>query len=460
MTVKKKSRKASAPAILSKMRANAHLMEFKDTEKPEMPAAMQKLQADIASALDQLGKAVDTKNKQTIDNITKEIQKYDDLHTQWQKDVKAWEERAKLAEAKANDTEGRLKDLETKIATGLIGHNGGPELDDENHPGRKTEEYKAFFEGFVQCNSKLNVTPETKAMLRTDIDTAGGFLIPPVFDNQIRKKVVELSPVRSFATSKTLTGKTMNVPIRLALLDSSYEGEAEDDNDDASKYGETSVNAHRHSVTVPITLDQLIMSPYNMEQEIASDVGQSFAKKEGKMFLVGTGNGMPEGMLVNSAVLAGKTLTAATGIVTFDDIATLIGSMKTGYNAILSFNRLTFAQLIQLKDKYGRPLWQPVAGDRPATIWDEPYTKTFIDMDSMIPATYSGDTLTANATSGTIPIMYADFKQGYEIYDLMGMSVIRDDVTRKKRAIIEYTFRRYNTAKVQMAEAIKVLKVR
>lgn len=435
-------------------------MERKDAgtdvlDKPTMPAEMIAMLKDVTAAVQALR---ETKADDTRRNATEVALKFEDFKQKFDADMRAYKDAVAAAEKKAEDSDKRAKDLETKIASGGIGHNGGPRLDDEV-VAREAPEYKSFFEYF-KANDPSQLKQETKALLRTDQDTAGGYLIPPVMDTQIRKKVVELSPVRAFAMSRTMTGKSMSVPQRLALLDSAYEGEAEQDSTDASKYGETTVTVFRHQVTVPVTLDQLIMSPYNMEVEISSDVGQSFAKKEGKLFLTGTGSKMPEGILNNAQVLAGKTVTAATGLLTFDDIANLIGSMKMGYNPMLYFNRVTFAQLIQLKDGYGRPLWQPVAGEKPAMIWDQPYTATFIDMDSMIQATYTSGAVTANATSNTVPIMYADLRQGYEIFDLMGMSVLRDDLTRKRNAIIEYTFRRYNTAKVLMPEAIKLLKVK
>ena len=422
-------------------------------DKPSMPAELITQLKNINVAVQE----VSSKAEDTRRNATDAILKYNELNEKYVKDLITYKSAIAAAEKKAEEAEQRVKGLETKIAAG-IGHNGGPGFTKEEIE-RQTTEYKSFFDYYKSRNTEA-LPAETKTMLRTDNDVAGGYLVPPVVANQILKKVVELSPIRAFANQRPMTGKTMTIPKRLALLDSAYEGEAEADNLDASKYGEVSVTVYRHSVTVPMTTDQLLMSPFDMEAEIASDVGQSFAKKEGRFGLTGTANKMPEGILVNAEVLAGKTVTATTALLNWDDIATLIGSMKSGYDPMLFFNRLTFAQLIQIKDAYGRPLWQPVAGEKPATIWDQPYTSTFIDMDSLLPGTYSSGVLTANATSGTIPVMYADLRRGYCNYDLTGMSVIRDDVTRKRNAIIEYTFRRYHTAKVEMAEAIKVLKVK
>ena len=423
-------------------------LEFKDAgNAPEMPPEMKKMQTDINSALDQLMKSVDSKNNDTIKNLTDHIGKYNEFAEKFAADKKAFNDAIKSAEKKAEDAEKRVKDLETTIGTKGIGHNGVPEMD------REEPEYKGFFEWFQASKENVPaVVAEQKSLLRTDVNERGGYLIPPVMDGQIRKKVVELSPVRAFATQRTMTGKSMSVAIRKALLDSYYEGEAEAAPEDNSKYGEETVTAYRHSVVVRVTLDQLIMSPFNMEAEVSSDVGQSFAKKEGKMFLTGTGSKQPQGVLIHPEVQ--KVVTKTTALLTFDDIANLLGALKVGYNPMLFFNRFTFSQLIQLKDGYDRPLWTPVAGDKPATIWDQPYTSSFIDMDSLA----AGDG--TNGTSNSIPMMYADLSEGYEIFDLMGMSVIRDDVTQADKAIIKYTFRRYNTGKVLMPEAIKLLKVK
>jgi HK97 family phage major capsid protein len=55
------------------------------------------------------------------------------------------------------------------------------------------------------------------------------------------------------------------------------------------------------------------------------------------------------------------------------------------------------------------------------------------------------------------PIMFADFRRGYEIFDRMQTAVIRDEVTRKREAIIEWTWFRWNTGQVVIPEAFKSL---
>jgi HK97 family phage major capsid protein len=98
-----------------------------------------------------------------------------------------------------------------------------------------------------------------------------------------------------------------------------------------------------------------------------------------------------------------------------------------------------------LKSSIGVPIWQPVAGATPATIWGWPYESGMIDLDDVVTG------------SGAKPVVFADLFRSYEIFDMLGMSVIRDDLTNKKAAITEWTFNRYNTARVVLPEAISVM---
>ena len=97
------------------------------------------------------------------------------------------------------------------------------------------------------------------------------------------------------------------------------------------------------------------------------------------------------------------------------------------------------------KVRIGVPIWQPVAGNQPAMIWGYPYNSNMIDLD---------DVATGSAAK---PIVFADLFRAYQIFDLAGsLSVTRDDLTRKKEAITEWTFNRENTGRVVLPEAIAV----
>jgi len=91
-------------------------------------------------------------------------------------------------------------------------------------------------------------------------------------------------------------------------------------------------------------------------------------------------------------------------------------------------------------------LWQPgINGVVANTLAGEPYL-----IANTMP----------NIAANAFPIAFGDFRRGYEIYDRTGTTVIRDNVTRKQQAIIEWTFHRWLTGQVIIAEAITALKIK
>lgn len=309
---------------------------------------------------------------------------------------------------------------------------------------KDSEEYKSLQ---IYCSKGMEfLNQEQKATLRTDSDVQGGFLVMAEMDNAITKKIVEVSPIRTIARVRTIGSKSLNVPIRNTIPAATYEGEAETGTDDTSTYQNETLTTFRQTVTVPITQDMLMDSAFDMESEIMSDAGESFALGEGSGFVAGTGFKQPEGFTVNAEVLADARISAVSATIGFDDMMNLTGDLKTGYNPVYVFNRRTLAFLRTLKGGDGHPLWMP-------------------GMNGVVMNTINGfPYLIANdmpdIASATIPVAFGDFARGYTIVDRTGMSVVRDEFTAKKQAIIEFTLNRWNTGQVTLAEAIKLLQTK
>lgn len=418
-----------------------------------MTEALYTLQSDV--------KGIQGLGEDTKGNIVKLFAKHEELNSEvskrWAEKAKAETElQEKLVKAESDlkdvakssaEYKTRIDKLELLIAT----KSHGPAADMDL--ARQTPEYKSFFD-FLKKN-ELPANPRDPfafrpdlaeyKTLRTDSDVQGGFLVPTPTDNEIRKNITEMSPVRMFARVRQASSKTIEIPRRLTIPTASYEGEGELSPYDQSSYGSEQVTLFRQTVTIPATLDMMISSAFNLEQEIAMDVGEAFGKSEGVNYISGTGVKSPQGITKDSRVET--VATAASGVLDWSDMINVASKLKRGQNPAFFLNRRTLGYLQGIKSTIGVPIWSPVAGDKPATIWGFPYNSDMIDLAD------------AQTGSNAIPVIFGDLRRGYEIYDLIGISVVRDDLTQKRAAITEWTFRRYNTARVIIPEAIKLLKI-
>ena len=65
-----------------------------------------------------------------------------------------------------------------------------------------------------------------------------------------------------------------------------------------------------------------------------------------------------------------------------------------------------------------------------------------------------------DSAAGDVAVAFGDFRRGYTIVDRTGMSLIRDEVTQKRKAVVEFTWNRWNTGKVTLEETIKLLRTK
>ena len=327
----------------------------------------------------------------------------------------------------------RCDALEISLAHGKAG---------EGKNYKESPEYKALNQFCIVGD--VNLDAELKALLRTDSDVSGGYLVDdPEFDNAITKKITEISNIRQIARVRTIGKKSLEVPVRAGILTATYEGEGETNQDSTSNYSNETLTAFRQTVNVPITLDMLMDSNFDMESEIMGDASEAFAQGEGAGFVSGTGFKQPSGFLVDTRI--GNRTGTAGGALVADDVILLTGDLKTGYNPWYALNRRTLAVIRTLKSTDGVFLWQPgMNGPVANTLNGFPYL-TANDMPDI--------------ASTAKPIVFADFQRGYTIVDRTGLSVVRDEFTQKKLAIVEFTINRWNTGHVTLPEAFVSLTI-
>jgi len=281
---------------------------------------------------------------------------------------------------------------------------------------------------------------EVKAALRTDIDPSGGYLVHSEMDTSVLKKVTEIDPIRGIARVRTTAGKTMNLPVRATIPEAEFEGEAEEGEESNSTYESETLTPFRLTYTAPITVDMLMDAAFDMESEIMADAAEAFAFKEGKLFVLGNGPKRPSGFLADARVTDTFLQSATAGKLSAEDMILVTGQLKAGYNAQYVLNRRTLAKLRTEKSTTGEFIWLPgINGVVMNTIAGEPYV-----ISNSMP----------NIGTGAFAVAYGDFLRGYTIIDRTGMSVIRDDLTKKKKAIVEFTMNRWVTGQVTLPEAL------
>ena len=94
-------------------------------------------------------------------------------------------------------------------------------------------------------------------------------------DATIKKNVIEVSPVRAHARLRVMRSKTLDIARRLSVPIATYEGEAETrptDQSDLWKRADHRVSADGDDTR---NFDMMVSSAFDLEQEIAFDVGQS-----------------------------------------------------------------------------------------------------------------------------------------------------------------------------------------
>jgi len=268
---------------------------------------------------------------------------------------------------------------------------------------KESEEYKAF-NSIVKKEFKADrFTDLEKKYLRTDVGDQGGFLVPEILDTELLKEIVEITPVLSLVRTRNFQGvKTLNIPVRTGIPLSSWVGEKESKTDSQSSYGLCKLTAHALCVKTTTTRDLLNFAQFDISSEIGVDAVEEFSRAIGQAIIEGTGSGtnQPEGILTNSDIQRVDTINS--GSLVFDDVISIVGEIKIGYNPVYGFNRKTLVVLRQEKDSNGNYLWRIGGESMPSTIVDFSY----IVMQDM-----------PDITTGLTPVVFGDFFRGYTILD-------------------------------------------
>lgn len=243
-------------------------------------------------------------------------------------------------------------------------------------------------------------------------DSAGGYLAPDEFQQQIIDKMVAYGGIRGAATViNTENGNQLEIP---TLDDTGNSGailaENTQDSEQDMAFGQKLLNAYKYtSKIIRVSTELLQDNAFDLDGLITNKFSERLGRATAAHYAAGTGSSQPNGLSV--AATSGKTAASATAF-TYLELLDLKHSVDPAYrsNAQWCFNDATLLDIKQLVDGDGRPLWRPsIDDDRPATIDGNGYV-----IDQGMPS----------VATTTKPIVYGDLS-GYWIRDVMGVTVSR-----------------------------------
>lgn len=291
-----------------------------------------------------------------------------------------------------------------------------------------------------------------KALVSSDGGT-GGYLIPETTAQLIQNKLVHLNPIRSLASTTTITSHALELLLEKA--DAAVGWVQEEDHPDETRTPELfKVRIEAHQIYAKPRVSQRLLddTAVDVENWIAEKIAEKMAQVENQAFLHGDGQKQPQGILTYPRCRMGEgewnhiecMATGADGeIASADTLLDLLYSLETRYMAQASWlmPRRVAEIIRKLKDAQGGYIWQnSFSAGTPHTLLGYPV--------------YFCDDMLADESS-PLALAFGDFKSAYQIVDRQHMNILRDPYSAKP--YVEFYATRRVGGTVVDARAIKLL---
>lgn len=336
---------------------------------------------------------------------------------------------ASLAELRS-----QITDLETRMNR-PPGNGGG------------TEEIpleRRAFSNFLRHGREVMEAEEVRALIVGD-DTKGGYLAPADFQTEVIRGIVEISPIRQAVRVGSTSSGSVILPKLTGRPTASWVGEDEERTETTQTYGQIEIPVHELACYVDVSVRLLEDAAISVESEVASELAQAFAVKEGSAFSDGDGAKKPVG-IQRAAGIAEIVNGHATNL-SADKLIGMMYALPAQYRNSGSWlmNGTVLGIVRTMKDGQGNYLWQPsYQAGQPSMLLGRPIIE-----DATMP----------DIAAGAYPVMFGDFNKAYRIYDRVGMSILRDPYKLAERGLVRFHARRRTGGGPVLAEALRKLKM-
>jgi HK97 family phage major capsid protein len=205
-----------------------------------------------------------------------------------------------------------------------------------------------------------------KAALQEDTAAEGGYMVPDDFYARVVEKRNPASWIRQAPVTIIPTSLQKVVIPAEDTAATKFVATAEEGSVDENEptFAGTALEVHKLTKLVKVSEELLADAKVNLDAYFASMFGRALALAENYYCTIGTGTGMPQG-IVAGATASGIT-TAAAAAITATEMASLFGTLGAGYN-VPGEVRLWMknASLWYLRGLTGNPFqfWQNPGGD-------------------------------------------------------------------------------------------------
>lgn len=293
------------------------------------------------------------------------------------------------------------------------------------------------------------IKDRSAALVKGDDASAGYLLAPPEMQKEIIKNIIEMTPIRSLATVRSIGVGSLKMPRKIGNGAASRVGETQKrTNTGDPSYGMLEFFTPEMFARMEVSQQMLEDSDYDLFAELREDAAEQFSVREGQESISGTGGSAQlEGILTNADIAF--TASGDANLLTADGLLTLYSDLKTAYarSAMWGMNRNTLGKVRKLKESgaTGDYLWAPgIATGAPNTILGAPYAE-MADLP--------------NVAANAFPIVFADWKKLYVIVDRLSVALQADYTTGADDGLVVFRARRRVGGGVRQAEAGRKLKI-
>lgn len=376
---------------------------------------------------------------------------------------------AKLARMDAaidnmGEVKTKLEAMETRMSRpGAFGDSG-------ESTTREAAEYKGAFLNWMRApgdqERQQKVTQAQRALetraadARTSTGASGGFALPEEIERTIARIGIEMSPIRSLATVRTVGTPDYKELFDLNGAGFEWIGEtdarAQTDTPNLAEVTPTFGMASAKPQATEESLDDLF---FDVENWLTMSAAEAIYQGEGVAFVSGNGTKKPTGFLAGPVPVTTTDATRAFGTLQYiasaqaaamptspDVFFDLIYSLRARYraNATWLTSKAVLATIRKYKEATTNAyMWQPaLAAGQPSSFAGFP----MVEAEDM-PA----------VGAGTFPLAFGDFREGYLICDRVGMRMTRDEITTP--GYVKFYIRKRVGGVLRNTQAIKLLKI-